>query len=397
MALLASETASNPRVTKTPSVLAPGGSSERRRWYQTVAGRLLAAFALIAALTVSAAVLSLTRFNTFDTILHQLIDVSLPAVKLSLGLESNATQIAVTAEQLGKAEDNTQLFRQNEKLTEQIQQLWTGLGALRSAIGETTATDKLQNLVAAIDGKVGELNRATAERIGLSDRRERLIAESDRLNEAVSPLLTALSSQLSFVDEFAEAVYNIRIDTNAVVALLNQADSTERADRLTVLRERYQVLRERLLRNLGVVAAGGRMSETELVQLRQSVQSLLALGDGDTGVFAVRNRELGASRTVDDMRTSLQSSGTRSPRTGHNAGRTGGARFGGLLGAVDRCADQQPDLADPDRGCQSRAGGADRLAIRAALRRGAVDATCTQHAGDRAGQPRRAAAGCRTG
>src|SRR5262249_21271728 len=108
----------------------------------------------------------------------------------------------------------------------------------------------------------------------------------------------------------AEAVYNIRVDTNAVAALLVQVAAVDKPDRLSALRERYEAAKNRINRDLGIVAFSGRLPEAELAELRRPIPTLLDLGEGSTGVFALRERELRASTTIDAMRGSLQTSGT---------------------------------------------------------------------------------------
>ena len=63
---------------------APNGRAGHRRWYQSIAAKLLIAFGLIAALTVGATWLSVIRFNQTDAVMRRITDVSLPLVKLSL-------------------------------------------------------------------------------------------------------------------------------------------------------------------------------------------------------------------------------------------------------------------------------------------------------------------------
>ena len=164
----------------------------KRHWYHSVAGRLLLAFLLITMLTVVGTTISIIRFGNLGAVLHRLIDVSLPAVKSSLGIETNATQVAITAGQLGNVEDSVELFEQNEKLTGQIAQLWSGLNTLRSVVGDAAPTMKLQEEVAAIDQKVGELNLAASEKIILSLRSRQLAAglmtTADGLSASVDTL-----------------------------------------------------------------------------------------------------------------------------------------------------------------------------------------------------------------
>jgi signal transduction histidine kinase/CheY-like chemotaxis protein len=280
-------------------------ATPRRAWYQSLASQLLMAFILIVALTIAATLLSVVRFNSLDAVLHRLIDVSLPVVRLSLGIESNSTQLAETAAQLGSATNAAQLFEQTERLTEHIQQLWTGLAALRTATGETAATQRLQVLVAAIDSKLGDLNRAATDRIGLVGRRVRSGAETAAAIDTLGTALNAMSTGAASDPELAAAVQTMRLDANVVAALLQQIAATG-PDGLATLRERYQAARTRLGDALAVIAR--RASDQPAVNvLRQALAPLLVQGDGQT--FALREQELGAARAIEALQASLRSDG----------------------------------------------------------------------------------------
>jgi hypothetical protein len=160
-----------------------------RSWYQTIAGKLLMAFTLIVGLTLAGGVLSLTKFSELQAVLQRLIGVSMPAVRTSLNIENSATQVAVGAAQLSGAEDDVALFTLNEKLTGQIQTLWTDLSTLQSILGETQATQALQTLIGGMDGKIGELNRELSDRTGLLQSRGKLLGSVSGKVEALSLLL----------------------------------------------------------------------------------------------------------------------------------------------------------------------------------------------------------------
>ena len=88
----------------------PTAATARRPWYQSIAGNLLLAFALIVALTVSASLLSLIRFNQIDAVMNRLTGVSLPLVQSSLGVEAKTAELVVLATELSKAENEVQQF-----------------------------------------------------------------------------------------------------------------------------------------------------------------------------------------------------------------------------------------------------------------------------------------------
>src|SRR5262245_39900696 len=96
-----------------PAASAPAAGYARRPWYRSVAGKLLLAFALIGGLTVVGSMLSISRFAGLEAVLLRLIGVSMPAVTTSLDIELKATQVAVSAVQLGNSESSIQLFARN--------------------------------------------------------------------------------------------------------------------------------------------------------------------------------------------------------------------------------------------------------------------------------------------
>src|SRR4051794_13865264 len=142
----------------------PTAATARRPWYQSIAGNLLLAFALIVALTVSASLLSLIRFNQIDAVMNRLTGVSLPLVQSSLGVEAKTAELVVLATELSKAENEAQRFERMERLSDQIGQLWSVLSKLQTIISEETTAARLQQLVAAINTNIGDLDRSTRER-----------------------------------------------------------------------------------------------------------------------------------------------------------------------------------------------------------------------------------------
>src|SRR5687767_1732446 len=100
-------------------------SASARRWYQSIAAKLLIAFGLIAALTVGASWLSLIRFNEVETVIRRTTDVSLPLVKQSLTIEARTGELVASATELGESETDLQQFQRMEKVSEQVAALWS--------------------------------------------------------------------------------------------------------------------------------------------------------------------------------------------------------------------------------------------------------------------------------
>ena len=107
-------------------------AAERRFWYQSIAGKLISAFILVAGLTVAATLVALVQFGNIDKVLTTLTELSLAAVKYSLAVELNAKAIAAGSAQLAAATSEVQRFKRMSESTEQIGNLWSNLSQLRS-------------------------------------------------------------------------------------------------------------------------------------------------------------------------------------------------------------------------------------------------------------------------
>ena len=294
-------------MTQLPSDISHLGAG--RRWYHSVAGRLLVAFMLIATLTVVGTAISIYRFANLGDVLHRLIDVSLPAVKLSLGIDTDATQVAITAGQLGEADDAVALFEQNEKLTDQIAHLWAGLNALRAAVGDAAPTMRLQEQVAVIDGKVGELNRAATEKIALSDRRRQiangLTTAAADLFAKVDELRAAVASAPSGGERFNEIVKQ----TFLLGTLVTQSATINKPQQFAALRGRLDDAKRRLTDDVGALAQALPAGDSQLPALSAALKLVFEQIGGDRGLLATREAELNAIQSIDALQVGLQKSG----------------------------------------------------------------------------------------
>ncbi|MDB5602481.1 MAG: sensor hybrid histidine kinase, partial [Xanthobacteraceae bacterium] len=154
-----------------------------RAWYSSIASKLLIAFGLIAALTVSASWLSLIRFNQVDSVLNTLIHVSFPAVKLSLEVQTKAADVIEGAGEVGKAEDESQRFERMEIITERIGSLWQAVDGLRDVVSDQATMARIQELIARIDQQVGDLNRTARDVLAVQDERRRAARQIDPILE----------------------------------------------------------------------------------------------------------------------------------------------------------------------------------------------------------------------
>jgi signal transduction histidine kinase/DNA-binding response OmpR family regulator len=308
----------------------PNITTPRRPWYRSIAGKLLLAFALIAALTVSATWLSLIRFNEIDTAMNRVTAVSLPLVELSLGVESKAAELAVLASQVGNAKDETQRFERMERLSDQIGQLWSTLGKLQSIISEEGAAARLQELVAELNTKVGELDRATREVLVLGERKDHAIGQAIAVNEAgirglsqtTDDLLARMAAGLGRGEAAPpnlpdlrqdllrlRAAYAARANFIRLTTLLSDIAAAASADALSRLREQFSAAADALLRDLAAVTPQAGAGGPRTDDFHAAAQSLIAVGSGSGGLLSIQSKLLPERQAVAENQASLQKIG----------------------------------------------------------------------------------------
>ena len=173
----------------------------RRRWYQSIAAKLLIAFGLIAALTVGASWLSLIRFNQVEAVIRRITDVSLPLVKLSLTIEARTGELVASATELGESETDLQQFQRMERVSEQIAELWScrrspAIDRLRQRHDRAPAA----NRSATLNGEISAIDRGTREFVLVASRRraaiERVAAANERMLALITPIADRIGARL---------------------------------------------------------------------------------------------------------------------------------------------------------------------------------------------------------
>ena len=257
---------------------------------------------------------------------------------------------------------------------------------LASDGGRCSANIRLQEQVAAIDAKVGELNRAVGTKIILASRRQQL---ADELAEA----LYALSSTIyEFKRTIADAplANDLIADISKQVLMLDtlaaQVTTASKTQQLDTLRERFVDAKGRLnddLTGLRRMLTPGGSSMTEL---QTSIEALLDQVGGDKGLLVSRQEELRAVRLINSLQETLQGLGdglrdqvqalVREAETESDLG----------IRTLSRRDCSEQAVAHFDRGQQLASGGPGDVAIRVSLRRDPAQGALAQHACGRAGQ-----------
>lgn len=280
----------------------PLSTTNDRSWYRTVGGRLVAAFMLAAALTVIATALALVQFNNIDAVMSRLTGQSLPAVKYSLAADTNARAIAAGGAQLAAATTELQRFNGMSEATERIGHLWAALSQLRAVSGDTAGMMRLQALIAAIDERLGHLDRVIREKIYTVSAREKVAAQIPPATEALAQRLAPLVG----MDGTARAALALRADAFLAADLLHRALALDNPDLLKTLQQQFETVRGRILRAADALQADTQIAEEDRTALRHAMQALLELGRPNVGLFQLRANELDQQRSANETQSALQ-------------------------------------------------------------------------------------------
>ncbi len=283
-----------------------------RSWYQSIAGKLLLAFGLIAALTVGATWLSLFRFNQVDAVMHRLTDTSLPAVKIALGVESIAKDVIATATDVGQAESETARAQRMDDLSDQISRLWASLGQLRAIVGDNPTTSKLWDVVSSIDSVVYELNQTTADVVGLTERRHKATALLAATSRKTLAAIDALAPPGDADPGLARAVADLRADLSSAANTLFQTAAADSVDEIAALRRQHDADQARLARDLAALEANPALRD-KVAGIRAAAKVALDVGADNGGLPTLQERILAQQkdaaaqqRTLDEIGTNLR-------------------------------------------------------------------------------------------
>ena len=312
--------------TDTPPVSQPPAPAPRRRraWHHSIGGKLLIAFGLIAALTIGATFLSLIRFSQIETVLHSLVGVSMPALKLSMDVQGRAAEVIDTAGEVGVAQNEVERFNGMSTATERIGNLWQAIARLRAVVTDDRTMDPIQSLIAQIDSKVGDLNRTVGE--GLSANLapvkayEQIGAAAGAANNALAPMIARLNAAAppGSADPLAEArrtaallaqLYELRGGFDEAVTVLVSIRQANSGEALGALRARFNALLDRIRGNVGRLRQSPELGAEGIAALSSAVENLATHATGGAGIFALREQYLRVRESISSITGALRKDG----------------------------------------------------------------------------------------
>jgi signal transduction histidine kinase/DNA-binding response OmpR family regulator len=287
----------------------------RRAWYQSIAVKLQVAFGLIVGLTIGASLLALTRFDDANEVVGRLTRESMPAVKLSLGLEGRAAAVSSAAAEQARSVSEADRAARKQELDRRMKELRDGLAQLTPLVGETETMSALAELASDMEDEIAELDQAMQDKLARAVSREAAVkavaAATDALVEALAPSAEKLIAAMKGAvdpgnvanDEqvrrvirermtVLQAIYDTRSDVIGVSNILNRAATADDRSQIPELNARFGSLYGRIQRNLDIVISDSNVAPDSVEGLLDTVRKLLAVGSGGNNLFDLRADEL---------------------------------------------------------------------------------------------------------
>jgi methyl-accepting chemotaxis protein len=282
-----------------------------------VRARLFLAFGGIAGTTVIAAAVSCILFGQFRDLLGQVTGRSIPAVTASLELAAQTQSLAAAAPALLGAKDDAERTPRLDVLRQSLLAAGERIKRIQSSGADPTIVTALNAEMSTLTNKVLELDTAVSERIGLSEAAAKKIAAADAAHDQLLHLVAPAIEQAKSEIEMASmsiggdikevtgtliklaarqapvslTLSDMLAESNLVSALLHRGDVATSDGPLQNLSSQFTEAGERLRELLDALD-----NLDPSIKLRDTVDALLALGNGQDNVFDLRHRELEATQ-----------------------------------------------------------------------------------------------------
>jgi methyl-accepting chemotaxis protein len=273
-----------------------------------VRGSLFAAFAVIAGMGLVISAGAGFVFNHLGSTMMDLSGRDIPRLSASLQLASQSATLAAQGPGLLASPTDEALNERTRKLTEIQQLTMAKLGEIIELGADKQVASALGETVKSIDEATKSLVSAAKERldtIALHEKqyealRKAQVAFVGAANPAMLDTQTRLSAMLGSsnvsADDSMEAVRAVgQISTvlangNLMAADMMAALSANSSDTLETIEHEFKAVRDRVKWNLEDLPDTPAMAAVKV-----AIQKLQTFGEGKTGVFKIRQKELDAS------------------------------------------------------------------------------------------------------
>jgi methyl-accepting chemotaxis protein len=278
----------------------------RPRW--GVRGSLFAAFTVIAGMAIVISTVAALVLGQLGNAMVDLSGQDIPRLAASLQLQAQSASLASQGPALLASRTADALAEHSKKMKETQQVALTKLGEITELGADKTVVAALSETVKNIDDMIKSLGSAARERLdvaALHDKQyEALRSAQTAFVAASSPAMMDAQTQINAVlgsaelsaDDATQAARvveqlgNVIASGHQAASEMNAALSANSSDTLDAIEKEFKDTKGRVQSNLDLLP---KIHENKV--LGESLQKLLALGEGKTGVFKIRQKELDAN------------------------------------------------------------------------------------------------------
>ncbi|WP_426411109.1 methyl-accepting chemotaxis protein [Bradyrhizobium ganzhouense] len=270
-------------------------------------GSLFAAFAVIAGMGLVIAAGAGFVFNHLGSTMMDLSGRDIPRLSASLQLASQSATLAAQGPGL-LASPSDEALKERTKKVQEIQQLaMAKLGEIIELGADQQTASALRDTVKSIDEATQSLVSAARERLdtgALHDKQYDALRKAQlAFVGAAGPAMLDAQTRLSAIlgaadlsaDDASEAartvaqISTVSANGNLMAADMMAALSANNSDTLEAIEKEFKATRDRVKSNLEDLP-----NFPSMQPVRDAAQKLFAYGEGKTGVFKIREKELDA-------------------------------------------------------------------------------------------------------
>jgi methyl-accepting chemotaxis protein len=284
----------------------PGLGFLRPRW--GVRGRLFTAFAVIAGMAI---LISAGAAMVLGHLGNRMVDLSgrdIPRLAASLQLSAQSASLASQGPALLESRSEEALNERSRKMKEAQQVTLQKLGEIIELGADKTVVAALTETLKNIDDTIKSLGSAARERLEAAAQHDKqydaLRTAQANFVAAASPAMMDIQTQINAIlssanfspDDAAQAARTVDQLGNAIASShlvaseMIAALSANSSETLEAIEKEFQDTQARVKSNLELLP-----KNSGNVALANAALKLLALGEGKTGVFKLRQKELDAS------------------------------------------------------------------------------------------------------
>jgi methyl-accepting chemotaxis protein len=284
-----------------------------RYWLATIRARLYLAFGFAAAMTVIGSLIALYTFTNIGWTTTEIVSHSTPAMVQSLRLADETSSLLATAPKLMAVTNERQRAEVAKELNDKEVNLADLIERLRASAGSGSL--EIDVAQSAMTERLYALNRAVADRISISDKRQNMALSVRKIHEEFLEVITPViddanfelmtSSKMAGVKgtsiellELLRRALEVQAETNLLAGVLTEASLVTERARLQPLRDLIDAAERKIDANLKAMP-----NSEQHKKLRELYDRMVAVAGVEPvavfgavfqkdGIIALRDREL---------------------------------------------------------------------------------------------------------